>query len=115
MYNGPVADAAIELIGEVVAKAADPSFTPEPLDYTRPDVTGQLRPAMKAVDREFSWSDPTETILRHIGAADGSPGVRTTLFDVPLWVFDARPGPDAARATGHGRVAQPRRRAGAHR
>ncbi len=93
VYNGPVADAAIELIGEVVAKAADPSFVPEPLDYTRPDVTGQLRPAMKAVDREFSWSDPTETILRHIGAADGSPGVRTTLFDVPVWVFDARPGP----------------------
>ena len=28
VYNGPVADAAIELIGEVVAKAADPSFGP---------------------------------------------------------------------------------------
>ena len=93
VYNGPVADAASELIGEVVAKAADPSFTPEPLDYSRPDVVGRLRPAMRAVDREFSWSDPTATILRRIGAADGSPGVRTTLFDVPLWVFDAHPGP----------------------
>ena len=93
VYNGAVADAAIELIGEVVAKAADPSFTPEPLDYRRPDVTGQLRPAMRAVDREFSWTDSTDTILRHIGAGDGSPGVRTTLFDVPLWVFDAHVGP----------------------
>ena len=36
VYNGPVADAAIELIGEVVAKAADPSFVPEPLDDTEP-------------------------------------------------------------------------------
>jgi putative two-component system hydrogenase maturation factor HypX/HoxX len=93
VYNGPVADAAIEVIGEVVAKAADPSFTPEPLDYTRPGVTGRLRPAMRAVDREFCWTDPTETILRHIGAGDGSPGVRTTLFDIPLWVFDAHRGP----------------------
>ena len=32
LYNGPVADAAIELIGEVVEKAADAAFEPEPLD-----------------------------------------------------------------------------------
>ncbi len=115
VYNGPVADAAIELIGEVVAKAADPSFTPEPLDYTRPDVTGQLRPAMRAVDREFSWSDPTETILRHIGAGDGSPGVPHHPVRHPAVGVrrPSRTGP--ARGAGHGRVAQPRRRAGAHR
>ncbi len=93
LYNGPVADAAIEVIGEVVAKAADPGFTPEPLDYTRPDVTGELRPAMRAADREFSWREPTAQILRRIGAADGSPGARTTLARVPLAVFDAHPGP----------------------
>ena len=75
VYNGPVADAAIELIGEVVAKAADATFRPEPLDYGRPDVIGRLRPAMRRSDRQFSWSDSTESILRRIGAADGSPGV----------------------------------------
>jgi putative two-component system hydrogenase maturation factor HypX/HoxX len=94
VYNGPVADAAIELIGEVVAKAARPSFTPEPLDYTKPDVIGRLRPVMKAADRQFSWSDGTDEILRRINAADGAPGVRTTLCDVPLAVYDAHPGPD---------------------
>ena len=48
VYNGPVADAAIELIGEVVDKAADTAFAPEPLDEgaarrDRPAATGDAR------------------------------------------------------------------------
>jgi putative two-component system protein, hydrogenase maturation factor HypX/HoxX len=93
VYNGPVADAAIDLISEIVAKATDPSFTPEPLDYTNPDVVGRLRPAIRASDRQFSWSDPTDEILRRIRAADGSPGVPTTICNVPMSVFDAHRGP----------------------
>ena len=93
LYNGPVADAAIELIHEVVAKAADPTFVPEPLDYGRTEVTGRLRPTMRQADREFSWCDPTAVILRRIRAADGSPGVRTTLCGQPVAVFDAHAGP----------------------
>jgi putative two-component system protein, hydrogenase maturation factor HypX/HoxX len=93
VYNGPVADAAIELIREVVAKADDPLFTPEPLDYTKPDVIGRLQPATRIADREFSWDEPADEILRRIRAADGSPGARTTLCDVPVAVFDAHPGP----------------------
>jgi putative two-component system hydrogenase maturation factor HypX/HoxX len=92
-YNGPVADAALELVREVLVKAADPTFTPVPLDETRPDVTGRLRPAMRQADREFSWSDASEAILGRIRAADGSPGIRTTLCGVPVSVFDAHAGP----------------------
>ena len=93
LYSGPVADAAIELVHEILAKAADPAFVPVPLDYRRPDVRGRLRPTMRQSDREFSWSDPTATILRRIRAADGSPGVRTTLAGAAVSVFDAHPGP----------------------
>ena len=93
VYNGPVADAAIELIGEVVAKAADPSFRPEALDYRRGDVIGRLRPSMRHSDRQFDWSEDTDAILRRIAAADGSPGVRTTIGGVPAFVFDAHRGP----------------------
>ena len=93
LYNGPVADAAIALIHEVVAKAADPTFVPEPLDYGRADVTGRLRPTMRQPDREFSWCDSTAEIFRRIQAADGSPGVRTTLCGQPVSVFDAHAGP----------------------
>jgi putative two-component system protein, hydrogenase maturation factor HypX/HoxX len=93
LYGGPVADAAVALVHEVVAKAADPTFVPTPLDHRRPDVRGRLRPMMRQEDRAFSWSDPTATILRRIRAADGSPGVRTTLAGTAVSVFDAHPGP----------------------
>src|SRR4029450_8117152 len=42
LYNGPIADAALEVVREVVAKAADPAFRPELLDYRRSDVIGRL-------------------------------------------------------------------------
>jgi hypothetical protein len=38
LYNGAVTDAALQLIHEVVAKAADPAFVAGPLDYARPEV-----------------------------------------------------------------------------
>ena len=95
LYNGPVTEAALELVQEVAAKAADPTFAPEPLDYRRPEVTGRLRRPVRRVDRSFGWSDPTDHILRRIRAADGSPGVQTLLLGQPVAVFDAhtsRPG-----------------------
>ena len=92
LYSGPVADAAVELVHEILAKATDPAFVPTPLDRY-PDVPGRLRPTMRQSDREFSWSDPTAAILRRIRAADGSPGVRTTLAGTAVSVFDAHPGP----------------------
>ncbi|GAA5112379.1 hydrogenase maturation protein [Pseudonocardia adelaidensis] len=93
LYAGPVTEAAAALAREVVAKVADPAFAPRPLDYSRPGVHGRLRPTMRQVDRRFSWSDPTEDVLRRIRAADGSPGVRTELAGLPVSVFDAHRGP----------------------
>ncbi|MEV0195246.1 enoyl-CoA hydratase-related protein [Nonomuraea sp. NPDC050691] len=93
LYNGPVADAAVELVAEVAAKAADPSFTPAPLDYRRPEVVGRLRPAMRHADREFSWEEPTEAVLRRVRAADGAPGGRAVLAGISLRVFDVYRGP----------------------
>lgn len=97
LYNGPVTDAALELIHEVVAKTADRSFVPEPLDERRPDVRGSLRPPVRQIDRAFCWSDPSQHILRKIRAADGSPGVRTRLNGMPVAVFDAH---EATTASG---------------
>ncbi|TDD02985.1 formyltransferase family protein, partial [Nonomuraea diastatica] len=71
LYNGPVADAAVELVVEVAGKAADASFVPVPLDYRSPEVWGRLRRAMRHADREFSWSEPSEDIVRRVRAADG--------------------------------------------
>jgi putative two-component system hydrogenase maturation factor HypX/HoxX len=90
LYAGPVTDAAAELAVEVADRAAQPGFAPEPLDPAR--APGRLRPAMTQADRAFSWSDPTEHVLRRIRAADGSPGVRTELAGMAVSVFDAHRG-----------------------
>ncbi|MFC7585968.1 hypothetical protein ACFQYP_21165 [Nonomuraea antimicrobica] len=100
LYNGPVADAAVELVAEVAARAADPAFVPEPLDYRSPEVRGRLRRAMRHADREFSWEEPTEEILRRVRAADGAPGGRARLFDLPVRVFDVYRGPEVAGPAG---------------
>ena len=93
LYNGPVADAAVELIGEVADKALDPAFVPAPLDERDADVLGRLRPSMRRTDRLFSWADATDTIVRRIRASDGSPGAPATLDGIDVTVFDAHPGP----------------------
>ncbi|HEY0002692.1 MAG TPA: enoyl-CoA hydratase-related protein [Actinoplanes sp.] len=93
LYNGPVGDAAMECVFEVVAKAADPSFTPMPADRAPTQVPGAgPRPAMTEPDRHFDWTDPTEHIIRQIRAADGTPGVRTSVGGLPVFVYDATPG-----------------------
>jgi putative two-component system hydrogenase maturation factor HypX/HoxX len=100
VYNGLVADAAIEVIREVVAKAHDPSFQPRPPEAMGSAVGGRPRPLMRQADRAFAWYEPTDHIVRRIRAADGSPGVRTTLCRQPVSVFDAHPGPDVPGVPG---------------
>jgi putative two-component system hydrogenase maturation factor HypX/HoxX len=93
LYNGPVTDAAIALIHEVVARAADPIFVPRPAERWDSETRGRPRPVMRQVDRAFSWSDATDDIVRQIRAADGAPGVRTVLAGTDVFVYDAQPGP----------------------
>jgi putative two-component system hydrogenase maturation factor HypX/HoxX len=110
LYNGVVADTAVELIHEVVRKAADPAFVPTPLDYGRPDVWGRLRPRLRQPDRAFDWADASEHIVRRIRAADGSPGVLTVVCGRPVFAYDAHPGqppagrPGTVAARRHGAV-----------
>jgi putative two-component system hydrogenase maturation factor HypX/HoxX len=93
LYNGPVADAAMECIHEVVTKAADPAFVPVPADQAPTETSGaRARPMMTQDDRAFAWTDPTEQVLRRIRAADGAPGVRTEVGGLPVFAYDAHPG-----------------------
>ncbi|MET7391872.1 hypothetical protein ABZS66_00025 [Dactylosporangium sp. NPDC005572] len=43
-----------------------------------------------APDRAFDWVEPGELIVRRIGAADSTPGVRATIAGRDLLVYDAR-------------------------
>ncbi|MFD0576123.1 enoyl-CoA hydratase-related protein [Dactylosporangium darangshiense] len=90
LYGGAVADAAIECVDEVLAKAERRGFRPVDLDAAPRRVPGTgLRPLMRQADRAFGWDEPGASILRRIRAADGSPGVRTILDGRVVHVFDA--------------------------
>ena len=69
-------------------KVADPNFTPEPLDYDDPKVTGQLRPLMKQDVRRIDWtSDSTSTVIRKVRAAEGFPGVLDSVAGIDFHLF----------------------------
>jgi putative two-component system protein, hydrogenase maturation factor HypX/HoxX len=93
LYNGLVADAAMECVFEVIAKAADPTFRPIPAERMPTAVPGtRLRPAMTQCDRAFDWEEPTDRIVRRIRAADGAPGVRTEVGGLAVFAYDAHAG-----------------------
>ncbi|MBV9027003.1 MAG: formyl transferase, partial [Candidatus Eremiobacteraeota bacterium] len=111
LYNGAVADAALDIVREVVAKASVRTFTPHVVEQRSNAVSGRTRPTMRQADRAFSWYDDTDHIVRRIRAADGSPGVRTVLRGEPVYVYDAHPGtplsgggPGTIAARRHGAV-----------
>lgn len=92
VYNGPVADAAMACIEEVLTKAADPSFVPIPLeDAERPVPSARLRPRMRRSDRAIDWDAPTAQLVRRIRAADGSPGLQLELGGRLVYAYDVAP------------------------
>jgi putative two-component system hydrogenase maturation factor HypX/HoxX len=72
------------------ARVVDGNYPPQPLDYHRLDVQGELRPAMRQRDRAIDWcKDTTREIARRIRAADSNPGVLTTLLGQDVYVYGA--------------------------
>ncbi len=88
IYRREVTRAATRAIVETVERVESRSFVPEPLDYSQPDVRGQLRPVMKQVDRKIDWEvDKVETILRKVHAGDSAPGVLDTINGEEYYLF----------------------------
>ena len=91
-YRTEVADAAAEAVLLAVARFAGGRYRPEPLDYSRTDVTGQLRPPCRQPDRGIDWlAEPTETVLAKLRAADSSPGVLDVIGDREYYLFGGHP------------------------
>jgi putative two-component system hydrogenase maturation factor HypX/HoxX len=109
LYRHEVRRAAVEALLEAIANAGDDGFSPKPLSYDDPLVTGRLRPAMTQADRAIDWGeDGTAAILRRLRAAEGHPGVLDTIGNVAFHLFGGhreqalrgRPGAIIARRNG---------------
>lgn len=81
LYRNEVADAAVAAVLLAVDRFAGGVFEPEPLDYRRPDIRGQLRPYHSQQYRRIDWTaDDTAAVLRKLRAADSQPGVLDELY-----------------------------------
>lgn len=88
IYRREVTHAAIKAVLETVARIEEGGFTPEPLDYSNPNVRGRLRPLMKQKDRSIDWiNDNVQTILRKVHAGDSAPGVLDTINGEEYYVY----------------------------
>jgi putative two-component system hydrogenase maturation factor HypX/HoxX len=90
LFNREVTQGAVECLWEVLTKFDAPDFKPTALDYHNPEVKGQLLPTMKQKDRAINWKkQKTDEILRHLYAADGSPGVLDEIYGQPVFLYNA--------------------------
>ncbi len=89
LYNGPVADAAMACIAEVV-RMVGAGEEPVPADELPRDVpgTGEL-PLLRRPAFEIDWSLPVEELARRVAAADGAPGAPAQVGDERYCLFDA--------------------------
>jgi putative two-component system protein, hydrogenase maturation factor HypX/HoxX len=88
LYRTEVADAAMEAVLTAVARFAGASYRPEPLDYSRPEVTGQCRPLCRQADRSIEWpAEPTSSVVAKLRAADSSPGVLDVIGGSEYFLF----------------------------
>ena len=92
LYRGEVADAAVDAVLQAVQRYEGRLFTPEPLDYARPDVSGRLRPYHAQDFRRIDWAaDDTATVLRKLRAADSQPGVLDELYGREYFLHGGHP------------------------
>ncbi|GIM27750.1 hydrogenase maturation protein [Clostridium polyendosporum] len=89
LYRKEVAEAAIKGLIEVVERYEKGNFTPQSLDYSNPDVKGNLHVPMKQVNRAIDWSEPTKVIVRKIRCADSQPGVLDTIYGDEYFLYGA--------------------------
>ncbi|MBO0855516.1 MAG: hydrogenase maturation protein [Nocardia sp.] len=81
LYRNEVSDAALSAVLTAVERFESGGYSPEPLDYDRPEVTGRLRPFMTQEMRRIDWAEEdTDTIIRRLRSADSQPGILDELY-----------------------------------
>jgi putative two-component system protein, hydrogenase maturation factor HypX/HoxX len=87
IYRHEVRRSATDALTEAVQKLLD-GESPERVDEDDARVVGVARPLMQQDVRAIDWkSDPTETVLRKIRAAEGHPGVLDDIRGLGFHLF----------------------------
>jgi putative two-component system hydrogenase maturation factor HypX/HoxX len=91
LYRHEVRRAATAAVVEAITAIADDS-SPDRLDSDEPAVIARPRPFMTQDVRAIDWrSDPTDSVIRKLRAAEGHPGVRDMVAGVDCFLFGGHP------------------------
>ncbi|HET9020034.1 MAG TPA: hydrogenase maturation protein, partial [Acetobacteraceae bacterium] len=89
LYRHEVTEAAVVAVFAALARIARGAG---PLGRADASARACARSLCRQADRAIDWAaDTTEDVLRKLRSADGSPGVRDTLFGAAVHLFDAHP------------------------
>jgi putative two-component system hydrogenase maturation factor HypX/HoxX len=90
IYRRELTQAAIKAMLLAVKRVESGCYQPEPLDYSNPEVCGELRPLMKQLERTIDWErDHVQTIIKKINAADSAPGVLDVIDGQEYYLYGA--------------------------
>jgi putative two-component system protein, hydrogenase maturation factor HypX/HoxX len=85
LYRHEVRRAAIEALVEAIGRIVDGAGAP---DFDDRAVTGRARPPMSQDVRAIDWdSEPTDSVIRKLRAAEGHPGVLDTIEGTDFHLF----------------------------
>ena len=90
LYRNEVTEAAVTSVLQAIDRYEMGKFIPVHLNESRPDAHGKWQPLVQQSDRRIDWlADDTQTVLRKIHSADGSPGIEDALLGVACRLYDA--------------------------
>jgi len=90
LYRNEVTEAAVTSVLQAIDRYEMGKFIPVHLHESRSDAHGKWQPLVQQSDRRIDWlADDTQTVLRKIHSADGSPGIEDALLGVACRLYDA--------------------------
>ncbi len=91
LYRNEVTQAATDATLLAIKRYQSGQYSPLPLKDTAEKARGKRRPMAKQADRAIDWQqDDTQTVLRKIRSADGFPGLADSIFNRPVYLYDAQ-------------------------
>ncbi|MEU9117672.1 hydrogenase maturation protein [Streptomyces sp. NPDC048483] len=93
LYRNEIADAAMEAVRTAVERFASGDHRPRP-QHLLPaaEKPGCPRPPLRQTERRIDWrTDPTDTVVRKLRAADSQPGVRDELLGETWFLHGGHP------------------------